>query len=31
MLLKVGMLCKHFKGKDLVEKKIYRIEKIKYK
>ena len=28
MLLKVGMLCKHFKGKDLVEKKIYRIEKI---
>lgn len=28
MLLKVGMLCKHFKGKDLIEKNIYRIEEI---
>ncbi len=28
MLFKVGMLCKHFKGKDLLEKNIYRIEKI---
>ena len=26
MLYKVGMLCKHFKGKDLYEKNIYRIE-----
>lgn len=28
MMFKVGMLCKHFKGKDLLEKNIYRIEKI---
>ena len=26
MLYEVGMLCKHFKGKDLLEKNIYRIE-----
>ena len=25
MLYKIGMLCKHFKGKDLLEKNIYRI------
>ena len=28
MMYKVGMLCKHFKGKDLLEKNIYRIEKL---
>ena len=28
MIYKVGMLCKHFKGKDLLEKNIYRIEKL---
>lgn len=28
MIYKVGMLCKHFKGTDLLEKNIYRIEKI---
>ena len=28
MMFKVGMLCKHFKGKNLLEKNIYRIEKI---
>lgn len=27
-MYKVGMLCKHFKGKDLLEKNIYIIEKI---
>lgn len=27
MIYKVGMLCKHFKGRDLLEKNIYRIEK----
>ena len=26
MMYEVGMLCKHFKGKDLYEKNIYRIE-----
>lgn len=28
MIYKSGMLCKHFKGNDLLEKNIYRIEKI---
>ena len=28
MIYKVGMLCKHFKGKDLLEKNIYRIEQL---
>lgn len=28
MIYKVGMLCKHFKGNSLLEKNIYRIEKI---
>ena len=28
MTYKVGMLCKHFKGNDLLEKNIYRIEKL---
>lgn len=28
MIYKVGMLCKHFKGKDLLEKNIYRIERL---
>ena len=28
MLYKIGMLCKHFKGEDLLEKNIYRIEKL---
>ena len=28
MIYKIGMLCKHFKGNDLLEKNIYRIEKI---
>ena len=28
MLYKVGMLCKHFKGKDLYEKNVYRIEEL---
>ena len=28
MIYSVGMLCKHFKGKDLLEKNIYRIVKI---
>ena len=28
MIYKIGMLCKHFKGKTLLEKNIYRIEKI---
>lgn len=27
-MYKVGMLCKHFKGNDLLEKNIYRIEKL---
>ena len=29
MIYKVGMLCKHFKGNNLLEKNIYRIEQIK--
>ena len=28
MIYTVGMLCKHFKGADLLEKNIYRIEKL---
>ena len=28
MIYKIGMLCKHFKGKDLLEKNIYRIEQL---
>lgn len=28
MIYKIGMLCKHFKGKILLEKNIYRIENI---
>ena len=28
MIYTVGMLCKHFKGTNLLEKNIYRIEKI---
>ena len=28
MIYKIGMLCKHFKGNDLLEKNIYRIEQI---
>lgn len=28
MIYSVGMYCKHFKGKDLKEKNIYRIEKL---
>ncbi len=28
MIYKVGMLCKHFKGADLLEKNIYRIEQL---
>ena len=28
MIYKIGMLCKHFKGENLFEKKIYRIEQI---
>ena len=28
MIYKAGMLCKHFKGKELLEKNIYRIEKL---
>ena len=28
MLYKVGMLCKHFKGTNLLEKNIYRIEQV---
>lgn len=28
MIYKVGMLCKHFKGDDLLEKNIYRIERL---
>lgn len=28
MIYKIGMLCKHFKGNDLLEKNIYRIEKV---
>lgn len=28
MLYKIGMLCKHFKGTNLLEKNIYRIEQI---
>jgi len=28
MIYKIGMLCKHFKGESLLEKNIYRIEKI---
>lgn len=28
MIYKVGMLCKHFKGETLLEKNIYRIEKL---
>ena len=31
MIYKVGMLCKHFKGNDLLEKNIYRIEKLNVK
>ena len=28
MLYKIGMLCKHFKGENLLEKNIYRIERL---
>lgn len=28
MIYKVGMFCKHFKGANLIEKNIYRIEKL---
>ena len=28
MIYKIGMLCKHFKGETLLEKNIYRIEKL---
>lgn len=28
MIYKIGMLCKHFKGNSLLEKNIYKIEKI---
>lgn len=28
MIYKIGMLCKHFKGNNLLEKNIYKIEKI---
>ncbi len=28
MIYNIGMLCKHFKGNDLLEKNIYRIEKL---
>ena len=28
MIYEIGMLCKHFKGTDLLEKNIYRIEKL---
>ena len=28
MIYKIGMLCKHFKGNNLLEKNIYRIEQI---
>ena len=28
MLYKIGMLCKHFKGTNLLEKNIYRIEQV---
>lgn len=28
MIYKVGMLCKHFKGESLLEKNIYRIERL---
>lgn len=28
MIYKAGMLCKHFKGNDLLEKNIYRIERL---
>ena len=28
MIYKIGILCKHFKGKTLLEKNIYRIEDI---
>ena len=28
MIYKIGMLCKHFKGTDLLEKNIYRIENL---
>lgn len=28
MIYNVGMLCKHFKGNDLLDKNIYRIEKL---
>ena len=28
MIYKIGMLCKHFKGENLLEKNIYRIEQI---
>lgn len=28
MIYKIGMLCKHFKGENLLEKSIYRIEQI---
>lgn len=28
MIYEIGMLCKHFKGQDLLEKNIYRIEKL---
>ena len=28
MIYNIGMLCKHFKGTDLLEKNIYRIEKL---
>ena len=28
MIYKIGMLCKHFKGENLLEKNIYRVEQI---
>lgn len=31
MIYKIGMLCKHFKGENLLEKNIYRIEKLSVK
>ena len=31
MIYKVGMLCKHFKGKNLIDKNIYRIEELNVK
>ena len=31
MIYKIGMLCKHFKGKNLIDKNIYRIEELNVK